>query len=140
MNLKALMRTDAGWGITALRIPVGIVFMGHGLPKFGYLGGNGLEGTAGFLESLGLPLPLLMAWLVALAETVGGALMIIGFLTRGAALTTAIAMLVAIFLVHFDNGLLGRGGYQWALIMFAASVALLLDGAGRASLDKALSR
>ena len=140
MNLKALMRTNAGWGMTVLRIPVGIVFMGHGLKKFGYFGGSGLEGTAGFLESLGLPLPLLMAWLVGLAETVGGALMIIGFLIRGAALTTAIAMLVAVFLVHWKNGLMGPGGYEWALIMFAASVAMMLDGAGKASLDQSLSR
>ncbi len=140
MNIKELMNTQAGWGMTVLRIPIGIIFIAHGLPKFGLLGGRGLEGTAGFLESLGLPLPLLMAWLVALAETVGGALIVAGFQTRLAAFTTAIAMFVAIFWVHFDNGLTGQGGYQWALALFAASVALVLDGAGKASMDRFLAK
>ena len=139
MNLKQIMATKAGWGMAALRVPTGIIFIAHGLPKFGFMGGRGLEATAGFLASLGLPLPMLMAWLVALAEVGGGALLIIGLLTRPAALTTAISMFVAIFWVHFENGLAGQGGYQWALLLFAASVALLVDGAGKASLDRAIA-
>lgn len=138
-SLKSLMRTNAGWGMTVLRIPIGAIFIGHGLPKFGYLGGGGLEGTAGFLASLGLPMPMLMAWLVALSETVGGAFLIIGFLTRLSAFTLVISMLVAIFMVHWSNGFLGQGGYQWALALCAASAALMLDGAGPASVDKAMS-
>lgn len=137
--MKQWLATSAGWGMTVLRIPIGIIFVAHGLPKFGYLGGRGLDGTAEFLAGIGLPLPGLMAILVASAETFGGALLVIGFLTRPAALTLAIAMLVAIFGVHWQNGLTGQGGYQWALAMFAASMALLLDGAGKASVDRAIA-
>ena len=67
-------------------------------------------------------------------------MLIVGFMTRFAALTQVIAMLVAVFLVHWSNGLTGDGGYQWALLMGAAAFALMMDGAGRYSVDRKMSR
>ena len=137
--MKKLMATDAGWGLTILRVITGIVFIGHGLPKFGWTeGGRGLEATAEFLAGLGLPLPDLMAILVASAETFGGALLIIGFLVRPAAVTLVVAMLVATFMVHWDNGMFGQGGYQWSLLLTACSACILIAGAGKASVDQAI--
>jgi putative oxidoreductase len=49
-------------------------------------------------------------------------------------------MLVATVLVHLPNGMFGDGGYQWALLLMVASLALLTEGAGKASLDQALGR
>lgn len=138
MNIKNMMRTTAGFGMTALRIPIGIIFIGHGLPKYGWNGGS-LSGTAEFMGSLGLPFPQLMAILAGGAEIFGGALLVLGLFTRFAAATLAVTMFVAIFWVHWDNGLLGSGGYQWALALFAASIALMLDGAGKLSVDQMLS-
>lgn len=139
MNISKIAYTDAGWGLTILRIVTGVIFIGHGLPKFGFGGGPGLAGTAGFMESLGLPLPMLMAGLVASAETIGGLLLVIGFMARPAAFTQVIAMLVATFLVHWDNGLMGAGGYQWSLLMAAAAAAIMLEGAGKFSIDWKIS-
>ena len=138
---KKLMATDAGWGITFTRIITGIIFIGHGLPKIGIGSERTLDGLAGWLGgSLGLPFPMLMAVLVVAAEVLGGFAMVIGFLVRPAALTTAIAMVVATTMVHWDAGMFGEGGYQWSLLLCVLSIALMIDGAGRASLDQRLSR
>jgi putative oxidoreductase len=139
MNLNKLMSTTDSWGLLGLRLVTGTIFMAHGLPKFGFLGGDGLEGLSGWLGSIGVPLPMLSAVLVASAEAVGGALLIAGFMTRIAAATQVIAMLVAVLLVHLSNGLTGEGGYQWALLLGAAAFALMMDGAGRHSIDRMMS-
>ena len=134
MDLKSLMRSDAGWGMTVLRVVTGVVYMGHGWPKF-----QGLDGTAGFFGGLGIPLPNLMAIVVAGVECIGGALLIIGFLTRIVSALQAFVMLVAVLLVHLPNGMFGSGGYQWALLLMAASIALMLEGGGKGSVDSKLS-
>lgn len=140
MNMKKLMTTTDSWGLLGLRLVTGAVFIAHGLPKFGIGGGNGLEGTAGWLGSIGVPLPMLSAILVASSEAIGGVLLIVGLMTRFVAATQVFAMLVAVFLVHWSNGFAGDGGYQWALLLGAAAFALMMDGAGRFSIDRNMSR
>jgi len=76
---------------------------------------------------------------VTSAEAVGGVLLIAGFMTRFAAATQVIAMLVAVFLVHWSNGLAGEGGYQWVLLLGATAFTLMMDGAGRHSVDRMMS-
>ena len=137
MDFGKLMATQAGWGVAILRVVTGIIFIAHGLPKLGLMGGPGVERTAQFFANVGIPFPELSVWLTILAEAVGGALLIVGFLTRFAAFTQVIAMLVAVFVVHWPNGLTGDGGYEWALLMAAASACLLFEGAGKASIDRA---
>jgi len=139
MNMKELMSTNESWGLLAVRLVTGAIFIGHGLPKFGIGGGHGLEGTAGMLEGMGIPLPMLAAILLASSEVIGGAMLIIGFMTRLAAATQVFAMLVAVFMVHFSNGFAGQGGYQWALLLTACAFALMIDGAGRYSVDGKMS-
>ena len=140
MNMKKLMTTTDSWGLVGLRFATGAIFIAHGLPKFGFLGGGGLEGTAGWLGGMGVPLPMFNAILVASSETIGGAMLIVGIMTRFAAATQVIAMLVAMFMVHWSNGFTANGGYQWALLMAAAAFALMMDGAGRFSIDRSMSR
>jgi putative oxidoreductase len=139
MNLKSLMRTEAGWGIAILRVVTGIIFIGHGAPKFGWVGERNLAGTAGMLENIGVPLPQVSAAVLASFETFGGALLVIGLLTRVWSAGLAFAMLLAVTLVHLPNGMFGEGGYQWALLLMASALALLFEGAGRASLDRRFS-
>ena len=140
MNLKKLMSTNDSWGLLGLRLVTGAIFIAHGLPKFGIGGDGGLSGLAGWLGSIGVPLPMLSAVLVASSEAIGGVMLIIGFMTRFAAATQVIAMLVAVFLVHWSNGLAGDGGYQWALLLAAAAFTLMMDGAGRYSIDRMMSQ
>jgi len=138
MNLKSLMHTDAGWGMTILRIVTGIIFIGHGAPKFGFGSDRTLAGVAEFLGSIGIPAPAVGAWLVASFETFGGAFLVIGLLTRFWSAGLAFAMFIAVTLVHLPKGMFGEGGYQWALLLMACSLALLFEGAGKASLDRKL--
>ena len=140
--IQRLSATDAGWSPLALRIPVGIVFAAHGAQKlFGWFGGYGLEGTGQFMASLGLGPGALMALLAGGAEFFGGLALLLGLFVRPAAAALAFTMLVAILAVHVDKGLfMATTGYEFALVLLAASVSLLISGAGRASVDAALAQ
>ncbi|CAM3833576.1 DoxX family protein [Parendozoicomonas haliclonae] len=140
--IKQLTDSRAGFETLALRIPVGIIFMAHGAQKlFGWFGGYGLEGTGGWMASIGLEPGYLMALLAGSGEFFGGLFLLLGLLTRPAALVTAITMLVAIFVVHFEKGLfMSNGGYEFGLALLAASVSLLISGGGRLSADKAINK
>ena len=90
-----------------LRLVIGLLFVGHGLQKlFGWFGGSGLEGTAGFFESLDVHPPQAWAVIASLAETLGGLGLALGFLTPIAAGAIIGVMLMAIIKVHFSNTLL----------------------------------
>lgn len=145
MNSTAIQRvlaTDQSWGLLALRIPVGTIFMAHGAQKlFGLFGGYGLEGTGGFFATLGLEPGYFLALLAGSAEFFGGLALVLGFLVRPAAAALAFTMLVAIFAVHFEGGLfMANNGYEFALALLAAAVALLFNGGGRISLDGRLAK
>ena len=139
--ITRLLSTNAGWAALALRLPIGIIFAAHGAQKlFGWFGGYGLEGTGKWMASIGLEPGYLMALLAGSGEFFGGLALIIGLLVRPAAAVLVIAMLVAIFSVHFANGLfMSNNGYEFGLALLAASVSLMLSGAGRASIDATLS-
>lgn len=140
--IHSVMTTRAGWGITVLRLIVGIIFMAHGSQKlFGWFGGGGLAGTAQFMESLGLTPGTLMAALSGGAEFFGGLALVIGLLARPAAVALIGLLLVAIFSVHIHNGLfMQNNGYEFALALLGGAVAVLFEGAGRASVDAAISK
>ncbi|MDX1610461.1 MAG: DoxX family protein [Halofilum sp. (in: g-proteobacteria)] len=140
--IRNLFTTDAGWGAVALRVPVGIIFAAHGAQKlFGWFGGYGLEGTGQWLASIGLAPGYLMALLAGGAEFFGGLALVAGLLVRPAAAVLAFTMVVAILAVHVDNGLfMANNGYEFALALLAAAVALAIGGAGRGSVDAVLAR
>jgi putative oxidoreductase len=144
MNVLAhrLLATDSSWAPLALRIPAGIIFAAHGAQKlFGWFGGYGLEGTGQFMGSLGLSPGYLMALLAGSAEFFGGLALIAGVVVRPAAAALAFAMIVAIFSVHISHGLfVDKKGYEFALALLAISIALVIAGGGRASVDRLLSQ
>ena len=141
INLKALFDSHASFAPLALRIPIGIILMAHGAQKlFGWFGGYGLEGTGQWMASIGLEPGFLMALLAGSAEFFGGLALLLGLLTRPAAAVSAFTMIVAIFSVHFSNGLfMSNNGYEFALSLFAATLALTIQGGGRLSVDNKLS-
>lgn len=141
-TLSTLLVSKAGLGALSLRIPVGIIFMAHGAQKlFGWFGGYGLEGTGQWMASIGLEPGMLMALMAGSAEFFGGLFILIGLLTRPAALALAGTMVVAIASVHLSNGLfMANNGYEFGLALLAASVSLMFSGAGKLSADTLLAQ
>ncbi|GEA52126.1 oxidoreductase [Vibrio inusitatus NBRC 102082] len=135
--INKTLESNATWSTMALRLPVGLIFMAHGAQKlFGMFGGYGLEGTGQWMDSIGLGPGFLMALLAGSAEFFGGLAILIGLLTRPAALILAFTMMVAILSVHFENGLfMANNGYEFGLALLAASVSLFISGAGNLALD-----
>lgn len=139
--ISRLLITDASWGMLILRVPVGLILAAHGAQKlFGWFGGYGLEATGQWMASIGLGPGLLMAFLAGAAEFFGGLALVLGLLTRPAALANAVAMAVATFVVHLENGLfMSNNGYEYALILLAASLTLMIAGGGKLSIDRAIT-
>ncbi len=140
--LKKLLTSTAGYAPLALRLPISIIFMAHGSQKlFGWFGGYGLQGTGQWMASIGIEPGVFMAFLAGSGEFFGGLLLLIGLLTRPAAVVTAFTMVVAILSVHIGNGLfLSNNGYEFGLALLAATVSLAVSGAGKLSVDDVLSK
>lgn len=140
--IKRILSTNAGIGITLLRVVTGLTFAAHGSQKlFGLFGGYGLEGTGQWMESIGLAPGYLLALMAGSAEFFGGLALVIGLLVRPAAASLIVAMVVAIFSVHWASGFfITNGGYEYALILALISGTLLIEGAGRFSLYRTFSQ
>jgi putative oxidoreductase len=138
--IKKIVHSNQGLDTLAIRLAAGVIFTAHGAQKlFGWFGGYGLEGTAGWMASIGLEPGYFLALMAGSAEFFGGLFLILGLLVRPAALVLAVTMLVAIFSVHFEHGLfMSNNGYEFALSLFAISVALVIRGAGSLSADRVL--
>ena len=129
---------DMDIGRTALRLIIGPLFVGHGTQKlFGWFGGHGLEGTAGFFEStLGLKPGKRHATAAGASEAIGGALLTLGALTPVAAGLITGTMITAIRKVHAPKGpWVTDGGYEYNAVLIAAMLALTEAGPGRPSVD-----
>ncbi|UKV14373.1 DoxX family protein [Thalassospiraceae bacterium SW-3-3] len=87
-----------------VRVTTGLLLVPHGAQKlFGAFGGYGLEGTAGWLESIGFAPGFLFALLIGLLEFVGGLMLTVGLLTRPVAAAVIVFMAVAVT-IHLPNG------------------------------------
>lgn len=137
---QALIGGSDEWAPALLRVPVGLVLAAHGAQKlFGWFGGYGLEATGQWMASIGLEPGLLMATLAGSAEFFGGIALMLGLLTRPAALLAAFTMLVALTVVHAANGFfMSSNGIEYSLILLFASLSLVISGAGKASVDSRL--
>ena len=152
--MDKLLRTSAPGAVILIRLVVGGVFLSEGVQKFLYPAENG----AGRFAKIGIPSPDVMGPFVGVVEIVCGALILIGFLTRLAAIPLIINMLVAILSTKIPI-LLGHGfwGFSlrnlpyygfWGMMhesrtdfsMLLGSVFLLIVGAGALSLDARLTR
>src|SRR6202011_2470276 len=144
--IRKLIATDNDAAITVLRLVLGIVFVAHGAQKMlGWFGGYGFTGTMGFFTGM-LHIPPVFAFLAIAAEFFGGLGLIFGLFTRVAALGIFCNMIVAVAMVHAQFGFwmnwtgAQKGeGYEYHLLLLAASVLLMIRGAGAASVDRLLS-
>ena len=127
-------------GLLLLRVIVGLMMAAHGAQKlFGWFGGYGLSGTAGFFEGLGFRPGRFFAATAASAEIVSGLLMLLGLLGPvGPALMVSV-MIVAAISAHWKNGLFAStNGIEVPLLYGTVAAALTLTPPGLYSLDAAL--
>jgi putative oxidoreductase len=142
--LRKLFVTEDTWAMLVLRLALGTIFLAHGSQKvLGLFGGPGLSGTFKMFGGMGIP-PFFAALDIA-AEFLGGLFLIIGFLTRVFALGIAVVMVVAVYMVHWQNGFFmnwfgrmpaGKEGFEFHILAFGAAIALAIKGGGRLSLDR----
>lgn len=124
----------------ALRAATGLLLMPHGAQKlFGMFGGGGISGTAGFLESVGYPAPMLMAILIGVVEFFGGLMIAAGFMTRFAAVSVAVFMAFAV-MFHLGNGFFWTArGYEYPVLWGIAAIFFAVKGGGAYSIDRKAS-
>ncbi len=137
---QSLVATKPSWGQFVLRIGLAVMLWPHGAQKLlGWFGGYGFEGTMGFLTQSGIPAPV--AFLVIIGEFFAPLLLVSGFLTRFAAASVAVIMAGAALMVHLPNGFFNdKGGIEFPLLAITIAVALLVNGAGAASVDLKLTK
>ncbi len=142
--LENIFTAYSGLGLLILRLAMGIIFFVHGWPK---LNPNsqmkGPAGFGGFLRQMGVPMPIFFGWVVALLETLGAVLLILGLGTRILAVLFAINMLVAILVAKRQVMKVGFSsqqttGWEFDFALLAMSLALLFTGAGTIALDPLL--
>lgn len=138
---RTLIRTWPVWMTLPVRLALGGIFIAHGAQKV-----LGSFNGPGFNTFISYPAPysfMRPAWLwmaaAALAEFVGGILVVLGLLTRAGAFFIGITMVVAIFGVHWP-AFFGDKGIEYPVALLAMAVALLISGGGHLSVDKALTR
>jgi putative oxidoreductase len=144
--IRKLMGTDNDIAITILRLVLGVIFFAHGAQKLlGWFGGYGFTATMGFFTGV-LHIPAAFAFLAIAAEFFGGLGLIFGLFTRVASLGVFCNMIVAVAMVHGRFGFwmnwtgAQKGeGYEYHLLLLAASAFLMIRGAGAASVDRLLS-
>jgi len=125
------------WTLTLLRAVLGVIFTYHGYGKL--FAPGGFAGAVGFFAAIGIPLAKYAALLVAVVEFFGGIFLLLGMVTKLSAVLLFIEMLVAFFKVHFKNGLAispTAYGYEFVLLILAALVVIMVNGAGKFSLGK----
>ncbi len=139
--LEEIFSPFSDWGLLILRVAIGLVFIAHGWPKLNPSGTmKGPAGFAGWLKQMRVPLPTFFAWVVALLETVGALLLMLGLGTRILAVGLVIDMLVAIFRALRPMGATFTsmtGGPRWELefLLATGALALVFTGAGAIALD-----
>ncbi|HEX6212034.1 MAG TPA: DoxX family protein [Methylomirabilota bacterium] len=137
------------WGATLLRLTLAVIYVMHGWYGLAVLGA---QGAAGYIIRMGYPPALApaLAWYLIVVHLVGGWAMLLGVGTRVAALLQIPIMASALFLHHLSQGFFMRaltvetatgprhiaGGYEYVLLVLAATLALALTGPGRLSVDE----
>ena len=123
-----------------LRLVLGGLLAGHGAQKlFGSFSGPGIEGTSGFMEMLGLKPGRPWAIMAGLSEFGGGVLTVLGLLNPLGPLGVISSMAMATTTAHKGKPIwVTEGGAELPVTNIAAATALILNGPGKWSLDRAL--
>jgi putative oxidoreductase len=129
MNTEASLKENVLHDIThwGIRASIGAIFIIHSLKKFD-------PSWQEWLMSIGMPPEMQLP--IALAEFIGGILLIIGALTRVTGSVFAVILLGAIFHIRWENGFfVSQGGWEWDLVMLAAVLSIIVAGPGRISIS-----
>jgi putative oxidoreductase len=122
-------------GLAVLRLVLGGAFVAHGAQKFFVYG---IPGVIGAFQGMGVPMPGIVGPLIAVVELAGGLAIILGLLTRLAALGVALDMLGAILMVRLKGGYFAPAGAEYEILLCGAAFALMFTGAGLFSLDQSI--
>ena len=129
MNTDAILKGNVLHDIThwGLRASIGVIFIVHSLKKFD-------PSWQEWLISIGIPPEMQLP--IALAELIGGILLVVGVLTRITGAVFAVILLGAIFHIRWDNGFfVSKGGWEWDLVMLTVVLAIIAAGPGRISIS-----
>lgn len=138
-----------GWALVPLRLMIGFGFAAHGYAKLS----RGPEKFATILDAIGVPQPLIVAWVTSLLEFIGGIAIMLGAFVVPLSVPLAIVMLTAMFSVHLRYGFssirlqsvtaagasFGPIGYELNLLYLAGLLTLALRGAEGFSVDRWLA-
>ena len=129
MNTDAILKGNVLHDITqwGLRASIGAIFIVHSLKKFD-------PSWQEWLISIGIPPEMQLP--IALAELIGGILLVVGVLTRVTGAIFAVILLGAIFHIRWENGFfVSKGGWEWDLVMLTVVLAIIAAGPGRISIS-----
>lgn len=150
--LRGFYASLAPYAYPFIRFCVGAIIVRHGFPKV-FMGGA--AGLAGLLAGkMHLEPSLVWAWVIAVVECGGGALLAIGLFTRLASLALVIEFAVIVFVVKWANGMIAfaptaiqpgfpgiaAGGFEFEMLLGLCCLAFLFGGGGRASVDRAIGK
>ena len=130
-------RRQIDTALAVLRVVLGITFILHGGQKLFVFG---FAGVSGAFAQMGIPAPGLLGPFVAFVEFFGGIAILLGLLTRLAALGISATMVVAILTVHLKNGFFAPTGFEFPLALLASAIALIIAGAGDFSVDAVIGK
>ncbi len=145
-----MFKSWSQWALLPLRLLIGFGFAAHGFSKLS----AGPQKFADILQTIGVPMPNLMAWLTALIEFFGGLAVMAGAFVSVVSIPLTIIMLVAMFSIHLPYGFsaiklmgitenvpqFGTPGIEVNLLYIVGLITLVLGGAGSFSIDHMLAR
>ncbi|MDX2136049.1 MAG: DoxX family protein [Saprospiraceae bacterium] len=138
-----IFKTNNDWTGLVTRLTIGLILLPHGAQKMlGMFGGYGFSGTMGFFTDT-MHLPWIIGFLVIIIEFVGALSLITGFASRIWSALTIGLFIGIIFTSHLDNGFFmnwfgnQKGeGYEFHLLIIGLSLATLVNGSGKYSIDE----
>ena len=124
------------YGALVLRLSLGVIYIAHAYLALFVMGP---AKAMDYQRTMHIPLPEIGVWYLILAHGLGGIMLILGILVRWAALANVPVVAGALWFVHLSQGFFvfgSKNGYEYLLLLLAATVAQALLGAGAFTLKK----
>ena len=127
--MRGICGIEAGWGITAVRVAMGLIFIVAGWGKLA----GGLDNLSAAFAKMGIPVPGVSGPFIGCLELFGGLALLVGLFGRWLGLVFAIEFVVAAFYVKFAGP--GWNAGRLDLMLLAGGILLFLAGPGKAAID-----